>query len=124
MYRDLCEYYDHFPPSAHVGSGATKLLQRCCGAAEPDALLELHAWLTPRLPHEWLTLTLGERGWTAHDTEHALCEKRRYEAAKRKMKRPRAKGVQTRLALRAARLSKVWRLLKFKQRPQVCTRQA
>lgn len=119
--RDVSEFKD-MPESDHVGPGAVKTLRKCAGSEGDDAaaLRRLHEWLQGELPQEWIESTVGTRGWLLSDTEHVLCEKRRFENAKKVVRRARAAGSADRAALRRERLKRLWQLLRFRRLPGVC----
>lgn len=65
-----------------VGPGALSELQRCLraqGGKTPQELLKhLHEWIKPQLLEALVHSVCGERGWTPTETEHCLCEHRKY----------------------------------------------
>ena len=119
---------------AYVGEGAARVVRQAAGKEfvkgktyDQTELLEdldkLHDALLPELDLD-LIGTICPQGWKIDFTEHACCERRRYDdavakvAAGRRPKRTRDEaGAAERQAVRCRRLRVCWQALGFKALP-------
>ncbi len=137
--REFGFLIDSFPDdggviAVNVGGGAAKIVRASAGkdyvkgkSYKQTGLLEdlskLHDVLLQELDLNFVEM-ICPRGWKIDLTEHACCERRRYDDAVAKVvagKRPkRARdeaGVAERQAVRCRRLRVCWRALGFKALP-------
>ena len=103
-----------------IGGGALSTFEACAaatGKSNKERLAELHSRLLELLDPALLLLVVPQ-GWTKDLTEHACCELRRWDEARKH--RPRnAKGKEQRQKQRIEELRATWQLLGFAAPPRL-----
>ena len=116
VYRDIRLFCKALPPSHYVGPGSEVLLRKATGRGCAVALKKLTRSLVADLPAKWANL-VWPQGFDVEDTEHNLCELRRFEdhefSKKGRRRDADLAAVQNRAELRQAYFARVRCVLGF-----------
>ena len=130
LFLPNCNKFEWDRMTVHVGGGASRTIREATGATYTKCetysqkelqrqLSSVHLALLTKLDMP-LILYICPRGWQICLTEHAACEKRKFNEACEsgtRFKRRKSEEVERKHIQRSRRLSCCWRVVGFREQP-------